>query len=290
MATFQKHLDQLFYYRVVPAWFLDHLVRSFDDEKVIPVRDVAKWGSVSVSDIMDLLVKQFSEPQDYSGDVISRDTLKTLLIILKRRGHHTKVIAVEREHRKWMELQLQRAQAKLTSKYEPGERVYVARNDVYLDDNPIYKVGKTKDLSKRLQNYNTSSLDGFVIVFERKCIDSKVVESVVHFVLESSRCDRAREYFYGPLKRIVNVINRIADTIDGMKKEMCSPNSEDYEELSETLEIPEPPPVEEVVKEVSPYFQPKGLANLEKYRYNFTPNPTHTPKPNPHPNRPLRIG
>jgi len=109
---------------------------------------------------------------------------------------------------------------KLTGKYAPGERVYVMKNSVYGPEN-LFKIGRTKDLTKRLQTYNTGNPEGDVtIIYEKRCCDSRLVESMVHHILDSFRYEDNREYFRCDIRCIRDAIEHSVDGTDGFRNRL----------------------------------------------------------------------
>lgn len=133
--------------------------------------------------------------------------------------------AVRREVRKSQALQ-----ERLSGKYSPGERVYVMKNSVYGPDD-LYKVGRTKDLHKRLSTYNTGNPHGDVtVVFEKRCCDSKLVESIVHHVLDAFRYEDNREYFKCDIHLIKDAIEHAVQATDGYRRGLqhTTPATDDF--------------------------------------------------------------
>ena len=174
---------------------------------------------------------------------------------------------------------------KLSTKYEPGERVYVMQNTVYEVSN-MFKIGRTKDLSKRLSTYNTSHVNGVSIVYDRLCCDSKLVEGMVHHILADRRCERNREYFECPLPMIKTIIDHAINSTDGYRSGLFSdPKTETIQgaAVSDSHSVQESPvpknathasyrrlskdPSEVSNRVTSPYF--------EQYRYK-EPAPSRT--------------
>ena len=71
---------------------------------------------------------------------------------------------------------------RLKNKHQKGETVYIARNPADADRN-LYKIGHTKDLSKRSGQYATAMPDGAEIVHRVQTCNAHLVERVVHHVL-----------------------------------------------------------------------------------------------------------
>lgn len=107
-----------------------------------------------------------------------------------------------------LELQNEEKQHKLnllvrkTDKHKLGESVYIFHST--LDDKDLYKVGRTKNANARDTNHKTASYKG--ILLQVNCVDSTILERVIHFMLDKYRCSRNREWFlcsYGIIKNCI---------------------------------------------------------------------------------------
>ena len=164
-----------------------------------------------------------------------------------------KSLLLEAETRK-----AQNLSQKLSCKYLPAERVYVMQNTVY-DLNNMFKIGRTKDLSKRLSTYNTSNPGGVLIMYERCCRDSKLVETMVHHILSDKRCERNREYFECPLEWIKKTIDHCVESCDKFRSTLCE-RDEVESAVSGHFDV-------EQERELFVQSTPKISPYFEKYRY-----------------------
>jgi hypothetical protein len=180
---------------------------------------------------------------------VGRDVSKCLMLHSKWVAERLRLSqeAVTREKRRSDTLK-----EKLTSKYSPGERVYIMRNSVYGPEN-LYKVGRTKNLHKRLSTYNTGNPEGDVtVVYEKRCCDSKLVEGIVHHILDAYRYETNREYFNCPVSCIKESIDHAVEATDGYRdillgrprapSETSKGPSETSKRPSETSKGPDPDP------------------------------------------------
>ncbi len=104
-------------------------------------------------------------------------------------------------------------QAKLAGKYAPGQQIYVLRNPADANRN-LYKLGRTKDLSKRIGNYGTSMPDGCTIMHTLNCIDAIACERTVGKALEKYIYNR--EWYQCDLSIIVHAMETAVCACDGM--------------------------------------------------------------------------
>ena len=150
---------------------------------------------------------------------VSRELSKCLLLHSRFTSEKLRtveqVVLEERERAKSL-------QEKLTGKYQPAERVYVMKNSVYGPEH-LYKIGRTRNLEKRRSTYNTGNPTGAVtIVYEKKCCDSKVIEGIVHHILDRFRFENNREYFHCDVRRIKDVIDHCVESCDGYRERLGS--------------------------------------------------------------------
>lgn len=104
-------------------------------------------------------------------------------------------------------------QAKLAGKYAPGQQIYVLMNPADANRN-LYKLGRTRDLSKRIGNFKTSMPDGCLIMYTVNCIDSIACERAVGKALEKYLYNR--EWYQCELSIIVHAMNTAVSAHDGM--------------------------------------------------------------------------
>lgn len=92
-------------------------------------------------------------------------------------------------------------------KYNIGEAycVYVLKNSSYPG---MYKIGKTKNLKKRLTSLNCASPSPFEIVKVVRCFDEKQslrIEHKLHKRFRNNQCRSGREFFNLTNKEIVEI-------------------------------------------------------------------------------------
>ena len=104
---------------------------------------------------------------------------------------------------------------KLENKHQKGQTVYIARNPADRDRS-LYKIGHSKNVSKRSGNYCTSMPDGVDIVHRVLTSDSHLAERVVHHILDVHRYDANREWFQGDPNFFARVVDCVVEFIDGM--------------------------------------------------------------------------
>jgi hypothetical protein len=182
---------------------------------------------------VDLLMEDVHYAIERSLPVFSPEGLQKLSEHYKRSDVSAAVTRCLNLSSAWMAQQLRERDAavakerrktetlleKLSNKYVAGDRVYVMLNSLY-DPSPVYKIGRTKDLTKRLGTYNTGNPDDVIVVYERKCSDSKLVELLAQHILDHYRSESNREYYCLPVGQIKKVLDHCVDSCDGYRERM----------------------------------------------------------------------
>jgi hypothetical protein len=97
---------------------------------------------------------------------------------------------LKEEKIKLIELELQKIQDLSYEPVEKNETVYIFSTDV----DGVYKVGLTKNTaSKRKSGLQTGNVNDIKVLFEYKTHNCKILESVVHYLLDRYRCNSNRE-------------------------------------------------------------------------------------------------
>lgn len=94
--------------------------------------------------------------------------------------------------------------------------VYIMTSQRYAK-NYIYKIGHTKDYSKRLYSLNCANVfseDQLFLCYARLVYDPKNIEALVHKLLSHARCNVNREFFALPLDYIRSLIDSVCSTYD----------------------------------------------------------------------------
>lgn len=102
------------------------------------------------------------------------------------------------------------------------EGVYIRRTKIGSVDTAnykyVYKIGRTKDFKKREKGYQTGSADKDVLIFEYKCMDSKLVENMIKSVLQGYEYDKGREVYDVPRELLEIVLGYSSDFIWTMRQ------------------------------------------------------------------------
>ena len=93
-----------------------------------------------------------------------------------------------------------------------SEYIYVFSTD---KDN-IYKCGRTKEINKRKDQLQTACVDDIIELFKYETSNNKILESIIHYILQNYRCHSNREHFrcnINYIKLIINVSGIFLDTL-----------------------------------------------------------------------------
>ena len=91
--------------------------------------------------------------------------------------------------------------------------IYNRTYDIYGDN--IYKLGKTKDIKKRLNGYLTSYLDKVEVKYlSKKCIDYSLAEKELFKRLRDYRINTRKEFFRIEMNIIIQEIDNIIENIN----------------------------------------------------------------------------
>ncbi len=97
--------------------------------------------------------------------------------------------------------------------YEKGQLVYVHVYTTY-EKYPLYKIGYSKKLDKRIMNYGTGHTDNGSIVFHIKCHNMKLVEDVLKHKLKWCLYDKNREMVKIKLDELILIIEETIHDLD----------------------------------------------------------------------------
>ena len=110
----------------------------------------------------------------------------------------------------------EKKEARKRQQKEPMETAYIMTN--MPDDNQgPYKCGKTGgDAKKRAKEMQTGNHEEMRVVASVKCVDSKLVEDVMHRIFRDYRTNDKLEWFDTNLKSMKSVLNFVVRIIDGL--------------------------------------------------------------------------
>ncbi len=108
---------------------------------------------------------------------------------------------------------------KVYEEVEKNGHVYVFKTD------GGYKVGKTKDLNKRIRSLQTANVNNIEQMYEYKTNDQDLLEKCVHHILNKYRVNR--EFFKCDLNYIIMVIEIVGNVLDTLSSTYEKINKEE---------------------------------------------------------------
>jgi prophage antirepressor-like protein len=93
------------------------------------------------------------------------------------------------------------------------ETVYVFTTDIV----GVYKIGKTMNINARKSSSNTLLVYDIQTVYEHNTNCARLVEEIVHYILDHYRSNSNRELFRCDINYIKKIINIVANTVDTLK-------------------------------------------------------------------------
>ena len=222
-------IDFLKKYSNVPNQFIDDFFslmdyKEFDsDEKIVDLDNVIKWLDINKGMAKKTLTKSYIKNIDYSIKKVTKlkgkggqNKEKILLTIrcfkkfcqLTRSKHGDDVrnyfIDVEYTLNKYKNYIIEGLSDKLTTiekgrkpKINPEKAIIYIFKTANSPENGLYKIGRTKDLTKRLQSHQSSLSEDIEILFYLETDDAKTVESFIK--------NFAKKYQYRKYKEVYEV-------------------------------------------------------------------------------------
>jgi ferritin len=118
--------------------------------------------------------------------------------------------------KKWIYSSIKEVRLSRNKTYEPIVKtghIYVLKTDAQT----AYKVGKTKDVVKRVKGMQTGVLNDIRVLFDYKTSNPDLLEKCVHYILERYRSNPNREFFNCNLDYIKLIVNICGDVIDTLR-------------------------------------------------------------------------
>ncbi len=110
------------------------------------------------------------------------------------------------------EEELSRYQKRNKIRYEKKDRIYVYE-DITKDNKLVYKIGFTKNMNVRAETYDTCRFENN-LKYELTCSNGRLLESVIHHVLQSKQDCEKKEWFHTTLDIIINTIENMQFLLD----------------------------------------------------------------------------
>lgn len=224
----------------VPSKFVDSFFKFYTDETtqtdfVINLDAVASWLSCNRYELtrtlravykihVDYEIIQTTSVKKYANNVkkymITPDCFKRLCMLSRSKNAEqvrTYFIEIESLMIKYrtqlisgiqQDIETMRRNKKLKTEVQqnPDGYIYIIRASKDFHDN-TYKIGRSKDLIKRLQTYQTGKLEDIDLLFVYKTNDSKAVEACVKAFANNNRVYDKREIYHLNLDMLKTIIS-----------------------------------------------------------------------------------
>ena len=79
------------------------------------------------------------------------------------------------------------------------------------DDDSVYKIGRTENLKRCQSSYRTGRREEFHIIMSRRCLDGKLTENLIKFILKGYEYDGKRELYDLPFPILKNLVKFCCD-------------------------------------------------------------------------------
>jgi hypothetical protein len=107
-------------------------------------------------------------------------------------------------------------------KWRGGKQDTVYILNFYPYDDGIYKIGLTDKIERRVADLNTGTPSEIIVEYNRDCGNKRIVEQMMHYVLEKYRVNPNKEFFRIPKHIAISLLDSVVDFIDGMHELMSS--------------------------------------------------------------------
>lgn len=242
MSDIKTFLKQ---HSVIPNEFIDNFLSMYNPETlqtdlVINLEKVSKWLHVpkhkliktlktSYKEDIDYIIKKSKLQIKYGGNnykvvMISPDCFKRLCMRSNsKKAEEVRTYFIELEsllvrYRTTLingmdqEIKLMEKAIKPKNSEDSAGYVYVIKASPEKDS--VFKIGRTKDLNKRLSNYETGRIDGVELVFKFRTDSHVATEACLKALLQPDRYRKYKEIY----KADVNVIKKLIEKCDDAAK------------------------------------------------------------------------
>jgi phage anti-repressor protein/predicted GIY-YIG superfamily endonuclease len=234
----------------IPDDFIDELFEFYKPETlqtdfVLKLDAIAKWLKTSKYKLNQTLRASYKEHIDYivksNGDItkttakannrklylLTPDCFKRLAMLSRSKNAEmlrTYFIEIESLFIRYKEQTMHGLEADIMrlERNQRGKKIPKAEGYIYIIKaaTNMYKLGRTKDLTKRLKTYNTGLADDVEVVYLYKTKDIVAVENCVKSMLKEKQYRKYKEIYQTDaaiIKHFINSCGTMAD--DGVKLE-----------------------------------------------------------------------
>ena len=107
-------------------------------------------------------------------------------------------------------------------KWRGGKQDTVYILNFYPYDDGIYKIGLTDKIERRVADFNTGTPSEIVVEYNRDCGNKRIVEQMMHYILEKYRVNPNKEFFRISKQTAITMLNSVVDFVDGMHEIMSA--------------------------------------------------------------------
>jgi len=228
----------------IPDDFIDELFEFYKPETlqtdfVLKLDAIAKWLKTSKYKLNQTLRASYKENIDYiiksNGDIakttakannrklylLTPDCFKRLAMLSRSKNAEmlrTYFIEIESLFIRYKDQTMQGLQADIIrlERNQRGKYIPKAEGYIYIIKaaNNMYKIGRTKDLAKRLKTYNTGLADDIDVLYYYKTKDIAVVENCVKAMLKEKQYRKYKEVYQADpsiIKFFINNCGKMAE-------------------------------------------------------------------------------
>ncbi len=250
LGTRAEMLDFLKKYAPVDNKFVDDFFQYVDpsttDETacVVDLNLCAKWLQMTKGNLLKTLKASYILGVDYTDAKLSNpkgrgfNTLRQIMVtadcfktlcMRSKSGQADRVrayfIAVEKtlfRYRAEIVTAMHNRITQLESNQRPIDATYKNAGVVYVikSDESRVKLGRTNDLSKRLQSHNSAKADNIDILYIYKTEDMKATEECAKAILKGSQYRKYKEIYEADIDTIKNAIEGCGSLVSNVQRQI----------------------------------------------------------------------
>ena len=212
---------------------------TLQTDLIIDLEKISSWLSVNKSNLLRTLKESYREDIDYSIEFISKrnskyggNNYKKVMVspdCFKRlcmrsssmKGEEIRTYFIELEsllvrYRSTLlkgmddEIKLMERAMKPKNPEDSAGYIYVLKASPEKDS--VFKIGRTKDLNKRLSTYSTGTIDGVHLVFKLRTDNYIATEECVKAMVKPDRYKKYKELYKADINMIKVLINKCNET------------------------------------------------------------------------------
>ena len=121
-------------------------------------------------------------------------------------------------------------------KFPDGAMVYVIE-DIDIDNEKYYKIGKTDDMNKRIGIYNTHSIHNKKVVHYVELLCPLQLETCIRSMLYKYRYKNKKDYFKCDLKKIIKAFDKCMESIKCVENHIGGGSDNNNENVTKIYKI-----------------------------------------------------